>query len=138
MKLQLSFHSIRIVIGYAQVISQLSSVLHVELPQTFVAVIRPLLILAVDASALLRGCLPCLTVYEQWSIYVIAVPLAMAMLVLGLYAVDRCRAKAAATDRMKERANFVLFLLYPSVCRRSFSVFNCRHLGEQGKLNRCR
>jgi len=44
---------------------------------------------------------------------------------------DLWRHFAMAWDRMKERAYFVLFLVYPAVCRRSFSIFNCRRLGEQ-------
>ena len=64
-------------------------------------------------------------------VYVIGVPGVMCLLVLSLFRMDLWRHFAMAWDRMKERAYFVLFLVYPAVCRRSFSIFNCRRLGEQ-------
>ena len=128
--LQLAFQSARILISYVQVVSQLGDVLHVQLPPLFVEWLATLRFLTVDLSAFLSQCMmPCLSVYKLWMIYVVAVPAVMAGLVALLYAVDLKREVKDAGDKFKIRGYFVLFLVYPTVCRRSFSLFNCRHLG---------
>jgi hypothetical protein len=128
-----------------QVISQLGDVLHVQLPQLFVEWLHALRLLTVDFAAFLSRCLmPCLSVYQQWMIYVVIVPAVMTALVAMLRMTDRWRSMGSAErseeeirEREREvrekftvRGYFVLFLVYPSVCRRSFSLFNCRRLGE--------
>lgn len=129
--LQLAFQSTRILISYAQVVTQLGTVLHVQLPPLFVKWLHNLQLLTVDISAFLSSCMmPCLSAYQQWNVYVLVVPAVMGVIVALLFIVERYRHVADVSDRFKTRAYFVLFLIYPTVCRRSFSLFNCRSLGE--------
>jgi hypothetical protein len=109
--LQSVMQSLRILIGYIQVVVQLGPALHVELPYSFVHALKPLRVLAADLSALRPQCLLCLTAYEQWVVYVLAFPAGVAVLVLGLYWKDLQTDRTSAWETMKERAYFVLFLV---------------------------
>lgn len=89
---QLAMQSVRILISYVQVISQLGDVLHVQLPELFVEWLHALRLLTVDLTAFLSRCLmPCLSVYQQWLLYVIIVPAVMIALVAMLRVVDSWR-----------------------------------------------
>lgn len=131
---QLAFQSVRIMISYAQVITQLGTVLHVQLPQTFAGAVDKLKVLTVDLSAFLTlhdmHIMDCLSVYKRWLVYVLIVPVTMLFIVLLLHIVDSWRASDHVLDKTKIRVYFILFLVYPLVCRQSFSLFNCRTLGE--------
>ena len=129
-QIQLTFQSMRILISYAQVVSELGPALHVDLPPAFAAVIDKLQVVTADVSAILGECAPCMTVYEQWLVYVLMVPAVMGLLITLLRLWDRRYHQDTAAERCEERGYFVLFLMYPSVCRRSFALFNCRRLGE--------
>jgi Leucine-rich repeat (LRR) protein len=132
--MQLAFQSARILISYAQVVTQLGAVLHVQLPPVFENAIDKLKVLTVDMSAFLRlhdvHFMDCLSVYQRWEVYVGIVPVVMLAIVLLLHIVDKWRGLESVADKSKIRSYFILFLVYPSVCRESFSLFNCRKLGE--------
>ena len=131
---QLAFQSVRILISYAQVVTKLGAVLHVQLPPLFEAAVEKLKLLTVDLSAFLTlhdmHIMDCFSVYQRWLVYVAIVPVVMLLVVLLLHIVDSCRDSESVLHKTKIRVYFILFLVYPLVCRQSFSLFNCRTLGE--------
>lgn len=108
--------------------------MHVQLPQIFEGAVDKLKVLTVDLSAFLKlhdmHFMDCLSVYKRWLVYVLIVPVTMLCIVLLLHIVDSWRDAEHVLEKTKIRMYFILFLVYPLVCRQSFSLFNCRTLGE--------
>jgi hypothetical protein len=130
---QLTYQSFRIVIGFCQVVSQLNVVLHVRLPTLFAEVTAVTRIFAAEATAVFGSCLiQCIEFYDLWFLKVVFAPMILAVVVLVMFSIDRSSrtVSAQAYDFLKQRALLIYFLIYPEIVKATFSMFNCRRLGE--------
>lgn len=125
----------RTVVAFFQVLSQLSSVLHVTYPapvrKTFIDNTRWL---ALDVSSVFRPqCMGFhLDFYTVWLLRCLGLPaigLAMALLWWVYCRYSRNYSSARAREALENNCSFVLFLIYPAVTRLSINMFNCRALG---------
>ena len=116
MYMKQSLHSIKILLSYMQIISQLPSVLHVQMPRQLQQILRYMGLAIVDFRSFLQ--LDCLgfSFYELWLAHTLAVPILLLLAVVGRYAFshhDKVNARHEAVS-----ATFgVLFLVYPQVRR---------------------
>ena len=142
MLVQVNIHSIRIVVGFGQVVGQLGTVLHVEYPRSVTLLLGN--IKALVAFDFLDG-LSCLGVsgfFARWAARVFVVP-ALMLLVCALLHCWKvqctCRRQGAsasqdqhvrqhARDQLRTNVFAVVFVLYPSVCHWTFAAFSCRQL----------
>ena len=128
------YQPVRILVIFGQVVTQVGPVLHMTYPvgiQSLITLLHPI---AVDFQAFLQlGCLG-YSFYTMWLIKVFAIPLLLVACTAFVHQVkrhrgDRTDAQSAA-DELKSSLFVVCFLVYPGVCNRSFSLFNCRRFTE--------
>lgn len=126
------YQPLRILVGYAQVVSQIGPVLHFAFPDMIQAIFDFLHPLAVNLQELLQlDCVLDYGFYTMWLLRVLVLPLAMFGLVALRFGWDkRCGTlgTVSATSNLKVNCFFVVFLIYPSICNQVFSMFNCRML----------
>eukprot|EP01050_Picozoa_sp_SAG11_P017849 SAG11_NODE_2621_length_3168_cov_2.076572_1_plen_827_part_00 len=133
---------VKIIVGFAQVVGQLGTVLRLELPPGITRLIdslKPLIANLFD-SFLPMGCIATLDYYERWLIQTLAVPIMLLAMVTLLFVRDRRRAvsttgqtsalqseMAQCHQRFSSRVSLVVFVLYPNIwCAPLFLV----HLQE--------
>ena len=135
---QLTFHPVKIIITFAQVLSTLGPVLHVKFPPIIDQISVWLRFFMVNLRDWVEiDCVKGLDYYALWTINVFALPFLLLGLVqlrylfaLGQDNTDAEKAERAE-QKMQRRSSFffVLFLLYPNICNNAFGIFNCRVLG---------
>ena len=126
------YQPVRILVIFGQVVTQVGPVLHMTFPAGIQSVITLLHPLAIDVQAFLQlGCLG-YSFYSMWMIRVFVVPLLLVGCAASLHMVKRSRGELTsnAMDDLKSSLFIVCFLVYPGVCNRSFSLFNCRRLTD--------
>ena len=135
-------------VTYIQVVGQLTGengALHVQYPPEFqrtTSKFGPL----VDAGRLYgqffsADCIGYGSFNERWAMKVVMVPGLLVLIVFLAWSVERCvhmrgldgeAAKQQAQQRRREnfmqRLFIVLFFCYPSVCKATFSAFNCMEI----------
>jgi len=97
--------------------------------QSVITLLHPL---AIDVQAFLQlGCLG-YSFYSMWMIRVFVLPLLLVGCAAALHMVKRNRGELTsnAMDDLKSSLFIVCFLVYPGVCNRSFSLFNCRQITD--------
>ena len=114
--------------------TQIGPVLDVQFPPYIRAVINALKPFMIDVQSVLQ--LDCLSngmldFFMSWIVRVFIIP---ALLLIGvgiLYCYERRKVGAsAASGSFKSNTWLVVFLCYPGVCNRAFSMLNCRQVGE--------
>ena len=123
-------------IGYAQVVKQIGFVLNISLPSLFLAVKRLLSELAFDFTVDLDCMGTEFDFYSQWVLKVFVVPLGLAgICIVNYFKKCKCRTdvhnkhvEKCAQDDMEADLFLVMFLLYPGICNRLFTMFTCRTL----------
>eukprot|EP01043_Picozoa_sp_COSAG02_P011915 COSAG02_NODE_448_length_22102_cov_11.767032_2_plen_1431_part_00 len=126
------YQPIRILVGYGQVVTQIGPVLHFDFPPGILQVFSMLSPLAVDLQSILQlDCILDASFYRIWVIRVFLIPVAMVAVVLLRYLYQSRRDDQEQSDskaNLKSDLFVVVFLIYPGICNRAFSMFNCRVL----------
>ena len=131
--LRSAWQPIRIMITYAQVTSQIGSVLSIDFPSLFTGVID-LLGQLMDAINIFSGskCLGFDGFHYKWMMQVVVLPLVLLSVAFVAFHIERTRANAAgisaASAMVHFTANvfFIVFFTYPRICTSAFNVFICR------------
>ena len=125
-----AWQPIRIVVSYAQVTSQVGASLNVQYPPAFTSIANQLAdLLDVVDGVLGIECLGLNGFHTQWVTQVVAFPLGLAAVALGIFAVERLRSsRDTARKHLAGNIFFVTFLCYPRVCQTSFNAWICRRV----------
>ena len=120
---------IRILVGWAQVLSLLSGVLDIVYPSRARTALGTAALLVADLRGFVR--LDCLgwTWYAKWFAALLGIP-AVLLGIVGLrFAWSRRQQHAAAKAEAVRACFFVAMLLYPQLSSTIFSALRCRRLG---------
>ena len=130
----------RIVFTYAQVTSQLDSVLNMRYPGMFgklLDAMRPVMELWTVAFQVF-GPLDCLGLRgfaSTWLLRVVGAPVFFAVVIALVYVhARRTKGVAAAGERAKRFAMVATYLIYPTVCVAAFSTFICKRVDEHNSV----
>ena len=133
---KLAWQSLRIVISMVQVVGQLGGVLHFDYTPQVQRIIERLRALTFELLELLHPTcyLGRLDVYQLWWLRVIAVPLLLVAVACARFIWQRSgvpgsRMREEAPQKLQSTFFFLLFITYPTICRRSFALLNCRTIG---------
>jgi hypothetical protein len=115
----------RIIITYAQVSSQMGSVLNVTFPPMFLAIMKQLSFLNLADALVGSQCIGLGTFLSRWMVSVVVQPLVMATIVGVIYMYQRSRSPVEARKNMLSNGFFALFLAFPGLIRASFASWQC-------------
>eukprot|EP01043_Picozoa_sp_COSAG02_P054694 COSAG02_NODE_6232_length_3710_cov_3.154528_3_plen_878_part_00 len=123
------FQPMRMVVTWAQITSQVGSVLNVHYPPMFRSAVQALSFLR-DLSSIFfdAECVGLSGFVSQWLTKVVATPL---MGVLGIVCIYLCRRRRSVTQAWRDTKSYLFgctFLLYPMICNTAFAAFECRKL----------
>eukprot|EP01052_Picozoa_sp_SAG31_P005253 SAG31_NODE_228_length_19803_cov_29.496498_8_plen_1566_part_00 len=119
---------VKIIVGFAQIVAQLETVLQITLPKgiaTLINAFKPL-VANIWQSFIPVGCIAALDFYQRWIFSCFVMPAVCSLVAFLWYAGRRCcRSKRLHTAKSEDdlivqlRGNIslVVFLLYPNVCR---------------------
>ena len=139
LRIRLTWQSLKIVISLCQVVGQLGEVLHVHFSQDVRMILSHMQLVLVNVFNWVHPeCigLTRITAFQVWALTVLFWPALMGCVV---FIIRGKRSKQgllqeAVRDNLRHDALFCLFLLYPSICRQSFSILNCRLVGPRQVL----
>eukprot|EP01051_Picozoa_sp_SAG22_P014542 SAG22_NODE_1779_length_3600_cov_3.511568_2_plen_697_part_00 len=128
--IRLNAQTLQIVIGFGQVVGQLSEVLDVEYPAKLMVLLEKIkTVCAFDFLEGLGSCLGLGSFYERWAAHIYGLPLVGLVGCSVLHCLEARRyGRREAAERLRSKVFVVVFLLYPTVCHWAFSVFGCRRL----------
>lgn len=132
-----AYQPARILVGYGQVVTQIGPVLHFSFPPGIQAVFRALHPLAIDLESIFQiDCVLATSFYKLWMLRVFGLPAIMIFFVAMRFAFEKYVSgnREAAPSNAKSNLFVVVFLVYPSVCNKVFSIFNCRQLDTERVL----
>jgi hypothetical protein len=130
----ISIQPCKIFAGYFQIAAHMGDVLHCEFPPLVSAVFQRFKWLVVNINGLVAlECAGLKTFHQTWIVEVIVVPVIMILFVVCFWLYRRLDQgdPAAANVRLLEESFFVLFLIYPFVTNKMFSILNCRVLDDK-------
>eukprot|EP01050_Picozoa_sp_SAG11_P006736 SAG11_NODE_536_length_8674_cov_6.314985_5_plen_465_part_00 len=130
------FTNIKIMLGLAQVMSLLSSVLDMLYPPQPQQALNYLALVALDVSEILQlSCWTSLDWYGRWLMAVVFVPSGLLAMIAAHWAWQRRQhgAEGWAVARQKAFSSgfFIAMLVYPRVSSKIFSILRCRWLGPK-------
>jgi hypothetical protein len=129
----MSVQPVKLFISYWQIAAHMGTVLHFQFPprlsQLF-AYFKPLVVNIHGVVAL--ECVGIRNFYRTWIVEVCVVPGILWTIVFVFYAYRRCSVigKSEADAKLQNEMFLVLFIQYPFVTNKLFSVLNCRDLSE--------
>eukprot|EP01043_Picozoa_sp_COSAG02_P054804 COSAG02_NODE_6264_length_3694_cov_140.769402_2_plen_841_part_00 len=128
--LRAAFQPLRMVVTWAQITSQIGSVLHLHYPPVFAGAVDALRFLQDVFSVFLDVECAGLAGFEsQWLVKVIAIPCMCATILVCTYTVQRkLHGSLTALHNAKSYFLGAIFLIYPSVCNVVFAAYQCREL----------
>eukprot|EP01043_Picozoa_sp_COSAG02_P000327 COSAG02_NODE_6_length_64796_cov_76.792865_10_plen_1542_part_00 len=123
------FPTLKTCVSYAQVVTQLGSVMHMQYPSTFakhIAHFRPV----VDVSSwnifMNTDCLGYGGFRWEWVIKVLLQPAILCMFGVLLWSIELLVGGEEASDNLKRNLLRVAFLCYPTICNMCFSAWSCQ------------
>ena len=131
------FQPLRIVIGFAQICSQLGTVLMVTMPPQISSVLEWLKEnFFVDLWALFLhfDCLGLRSYYVRWVLHVFIMPLFLMICAAVVYRYQKHRGYLSALNDFKSNVFWVIFLCYPSICTHAFQIYECRQFSVEERL----
>jgi hypothetical protein len=131
-----AFVPVRIMVTYAQVVSQLGEVLSFPYPPLFnsvVNVIRPIIDVWGVLFRLLglsSECAGLIGFNSRWTMRVVVLPLVLLVIIGIIYAVEKCKREDSSKAGSHARGNMFLavFFVYPGICAVAFQAFMCKPL----------
>jgi hypothetical protein len=129
--------TVRIVVGFGQVVGQLGTVLHVEYPARATSLLARLR--SVVSFDFLQGfgCVGLSGFYAQWAAHVCLLPLCALASCILLWRWDARRLGAhAAAKRLAANGFTAVFLLHPTISHWAFAAFDCRQLAPDLRVLR--
>eukprot|EP01047_Picozoa_sp_COSAG01_P044160 COSAG01_NODE_3973_length_5478_cov_1.317531_2_plen_1348_part_00 len=131
------YQPLRIVITHLQVTSRIGSVLHIQFPPTFSALMKQAETWMDAFSLISPECEGLSGFGYKWMLHVVCLPVCMCLIVLAKYlqertmSFDRKTSKTTtAYTRLKGNLLFVAFFCYPGICNIAFGAFNCIKLNN--------
>ena len=133
---RVNVQTVRIVIGFGQVVGQLGSVLHVKYPEHIATLLNQVKEIFAFGVFDDLDCVGISGFYPMWTLNVVGIPLVSAFVCLAIYSWGRCRNADATKVKQQLWANAftAIFLIYPSVCQWTFSTFACRKLSKDTEV----
>eukprot|EP01052_Picozoa_sp_SAG31_P008046 SAG31_NODE_396_length_16264_cov_17.206496_16_plen_964_part_00 len=131
MLLRSNAQSVRIVIGFGQVVGQLGSVLHVQYPPGITMLATKLRnIISFDFLQSFE-CIGLSGFYLRWGSHLFVLPLFASLICIFLWRSDvRTFGAAEAANRLAANGFTAVFLLHPTVSHWAFAAFDCRQLSN--------
>jgi hypothetical protein len=114
----------RIIITYGQIAGELSMVLKFAAPKMISEVLASLskAISVIDVLASAK-CLGVDTFHSKWQLQVVYIPMAMMLIPIVLWLVERKEDAVDALKSLTSRSFFVIFFCFPRICQYTFDVF---------------
>eukprot|EP01047_Picozoa_sp_COSAG01_P002039 COSAG01_NODE_51_length_31472_cov_106.607083_3_plen_4163_part_00 len=124
----------RILVTYAQIITQLGGVLSFPYPPEFQAVVDTIQPVIDFWGVLFRlmgvnsDCLGLTGFSSRWALRVFVLPGLLAFGVFACWAAEKALGKEKATSHAKGNAFLSIFFVYPTICAVAFQAFMCKAL----------
>eukprot|EP01046_Picozoa_sp_COSAG06_P014091 COSAG06_NODE_863_length_11877_cov_16.370012_4_plen_807_part_00 len=129
----LAIQPMKLLVSYVQIVGHVGVVLHFQFPPVWAAVLASFKPLVANIRGVVAlECAGLADFHSTWLVEVIAIPLTLLAFLGGFYIYRRqIQGPLVALNKLFSEAFFLLFLIYPFVSNKLFSVLNCRKLSEK-------